>query len=106
MEFNTAIEFISVRARAMKPVAIRGAMAAVRMPGSKLKARIESLGLTSDVCIAAFNTQSQHVISGTEAAVQRVIDNLSGSGVRCTRLNVNQGEVASYLRAGTVLSMT
>ena len=66
-------------------------MAAIRAPEALIVKRIASLSLSKSVVIAAYNTSTQHVISGDEDAVKLLIDDLSKDSIKGTILSVNQG---------------
>nr|WGJ61594.1 polyketide synthase 1 [Sanghuangporus sanghuang] len=92
MEFNTALEFVIVRSNAMRPERTNGGiMAAIRAPAEPIKKRIAALGLSEVVSIAAFNSDTQHVVSGDEQAVRKLVDDLAKKSIKATILSVNQG---------------
>ena len=77
MSFETALEFVIVRANAMRPENTAGGlMAAVRSPVEPILERIVALGLKDTVSIAAYNADMQHVVSGDAASVRTLVKSL------------------------------
>ena len=92
MDFETALDFVIVRSNAMRPEKTDGGiMAAIRAPADPIKKRIAALGLSMSVSIAAFNSETQHVVSGDEKAVRKLVDDLAKKSIKATILSVNQG---------------
>ena len=92
MDFKTALEFIVVRSNAMRPeFTIGGLMAAIRAPVAPIIKRTNALSLNSSVTIAAYNSDTQNVVSGDEASVRKLVDDLSIRSIKGTILSVNQG---------------
>lgn len=93
MDFETALEFVVVRSNAMRPENTNGGlMAAIRAPAEPIKKRIAALGLAESVTIAAYNSDTQHVVSGDEQAVRKLVDDLAKKSIKGTVLSVNQGK--------------
>nr|AKE48477.1 putative water-soluble melanin synthase [Inonotus obliquus] len=92
IEFDVALEFVVARSNAMRPERTNGGlMAAIRAPVEPINKRIAALGLSDVVTIAAFNTNTQHVVSGDEEAVRKLVDDLAKKSIKATVLSVNQG---------------
>lgn len=92
MEFSTALEFVVARSNAMRPERTNGGlMAAIRAPADPIKKRISALGISDLVTIAAYNSDTQHVVSGEEQAVRTLVDDLAKKSIKGTVLSVNQG---------------
>ncbi|KAH8110239.1 hypothetical protein DFH11DRAFT_1514493 [Phellopilus nigrolimitatus] len=92
MDFRKALDFVVVRSNAMRPELTNGGiMAAIRSPFEPIMKRISALGLSSLVTIAAYNSDTQHVVSGDEQAVRKLVADLSAKGIKGTVLPVNQG---------------
>lgn len=94
MDFQKALDFVVVRSNAMRPELTNGGiMAAIRSPFEPIMKRISALGLSSLVTIAAYNSDTQHVVSGDEQAVRKLVADLSAKGIKGTVLPVNQGSL-------------
>ncbi|THH06897.1 hypothetical protein EW145_g3760, partial [Phellinidium pouzarii] len=92
MSFRVALEFVVVRANAMRPERTNGGlMAAIRAPAEPIIKRITALGLSASVTIAAFNADTQHVVSGDAEAIRKLVDDLAAKAIKGTVLSVNQG---------------
>ncbi|THH03281.1 hypothetical protein EW145_g6382 [Phellinidium pouzarii] len=92
LDFRTALEFVVVRANAMRPELMKGGlMAAVRAPVELIMKEVEELGLETFVTIAAYNAETQQVVSGDAESVRKLVDGLSAKEIKSTVLPVNQG---------------
>lgn len=94
MSFETALDFVIVRANAMRPENTNGGlMAAVRSTVEPILERISALGLKESLSIAAYNADMQHVVSGEAGSVRTLVNDLSSKNVKATVLSVTQGTV-------------
>ncbi|MEP7311426.1 MAG: type I polyketide synthase [Pseudomonadota bacterium] len=82
-----AAALITARGRLMGALPRNGAMAAVMADETRLAAVLQRGG--PDVVIAAINGPANTVISGPEAALQSVLQDLAAQGIKATRLNVS-----------------
>ncbi|KAI5117731.1 hypothetical protein M0805_002076 [Coniferiporia weirii] len=103
MNFSTALEFVIVRANAMRPEHTDGGlMAALRAPVEPINKRIAALGLSKTVSIAAYNSDTQNVVSGDAQSVRRLVDDLTAKAIKGTILPVNQGFHSQCIDAALV----
>ena len=99
MTFESALEFVIVRANAMRPENTNGGlMAAIRSTAEPILERIAALGLSETLSIAAYNADMQHVVSGDAVSVRAIVDDLSKQNVKATVLSVTQGILPRFLR--------
>jgi len=84
MGLEEALRLVSKRGEMMQEA--RGAMVAVMMSEVEVKERIDGSGLS----IAAVNGPQQVVISGADAAVEKLIEGLQKEGKVSKRLNARQ----------------
>ncbi|KAI5117734.1 hypothetical protein M0805_002079 [Coniferiporia weirii] len=103
MNFSTALEFVIVRANAMRPERTDGGlMAALRAPAEQIERQIATLDLSMTVTVAAYNSDTQHVVSGDAQSVHRLVDDLAAKSIKGTILPVNQGFHSQCIDAALV----
>ncbi|MGW4873817.1 type I polyketide synthase, partial [Streptomyces chartreusis] len=84
LELGDAVRLVAARARLMQALPEGGAMVAVESSEAEI-----SGWLVDGAVIAAVNSPTANVVSGTEAAVQTVGDRAREAGRRTTRLKVS-----------------
>ena len=78
---------ITARARLMAALPPAGAMVAVQASEAQVQQALAPY--TAQVAIAAVNAPTNTVISGEQAAVQQMVDQLKQDGIKCTALKVS-----------------
>ncbi|WP_165360758.1 type I polyketide synthase [Candidatus Chloroploca sp. Khr17] len=87
MSLEDGLRLIAVRGRLMQSLPPGGAMAAIFAPLEQVQAAVEPYATT--LAIAAANGPEHTVISGAVAAVEAVMEQFGGAGVRVQRLVVS-----------------
>lgn len=99
ISFGLALNFIILRARAMRPDPQRPAcMAAIAASSEVISQKLTQLNVEQAVVIAVQNGEESHVISGDTWAIDKFLVSCHEDGTRTTKLNVEQGQcVLGYL---------
>jgi acyl transferase domain-containing protein/SAM-dependent methyltransferase len=87
LEPEDAVRLVAARGRLMQALPAGGAMAAVFAPEARVREALAPWAAAAE--IAAVNSPSNVVVSGTAAAVRGVTDALGAAGVRSERLRVS-----------------
>ena len=95
--FNAALEFVVRRARALRPDPNRPAgMAAVAASSNVVMNFVRNLFLDDRLTISVHNSEESVVVSGSLDAIERLVSQVKGAGLKATKLDVNQGECVWY----------
>ncbi|AGL16003.1 modular polyketide synthase [Actinoplanes sp. N902-109] len=81
LSLGDACRLVSARARLMQALPPGGAMAAINAPEAEVR--------TDDISIAAVNSPDSVVISGSEEAIERVVEHWRARGTRVRNLRVS-----------------
>ena len=68
-------------------------MGAVAASEERVDHYIDKLGLRDLVAIAVYNGTEAHVVSGNLKAIETLLAAVKRDGLRCTKLNVDQGMI-------------
>jgi malonyl CoA-acyl carrier protein transacylase len=81
-------------------------MAAIQATEDRIAQYIQTLKLNDRVAIAVYNGSDAHVVSGELKAVEGLMIAAKRDGLRCTKLNVDQGMLIRlyFLRLRSCLS--
>ncbi|MGB2572479.1 SDR family NAD(P)-dependent oxidoreductase [Micromonospora citrea] len=82
-----AARVVALRSRAIRALAGHGAMASVALPADTVRERIARHG--DRIAVAAVNGPAAVVVSGEEAAVAELLDELAADGARVRRIAVD-----------------
>lgn len=92
MDLSVGLQLVASRAQAMRPNPEKpGSMASIATTFQAIQQRIEELQLPQEVVVAVFNTPSSHVVSGTNSAVEKLLQSFKDTGTMARKLNVDQG---------------
>ena len=92
--FEVGLQFAVVRARLLRANPSNPAgMAAVAASEERIDHYIDSLGLRGLLAIAVYNGAEAHVVSGNLKAIETLLVAVKRDGLRCTKLNVDQGMI-------------
>ena len=97
LTFGDACAVAFHRGRTMDLASSRGAMLAVGLSVEEIRPKIN--GLENELAIAAINGPSSLTLSGSEAAINRLFDQLSAAGVFCRKLKVEYAFHSSQMDA-------
>ena len=86
LSLEDALRLVQIRGRLMQQASGRGAMAAVALPGDAAARRVDK---GFDLSIAAANGPDASTVSGTPAAVRKLVAELTAEGVFCRELGVD-----------------
>jgi len=92
--FEVGLQFAVVRAKLLRANPSNPAgMAAVAASEERIDHYIDSLGLRDLLAIAVYNGAEAHVVSGNLKAIETLLVAVKRDGLRCTKLNVDQGMI-------------
>ncbi|KAF9473131.1 ketoacyl-synt-domain-containing protein [Pholiota conissans] len=90
--FDIGLQFAVQRAKLLRADPTRPAgMVAIQATEDRVAQYIQKLGLGGRVSIAVYNASDAHVVSGELKAVEGLLAAAKRDGLRCTKLNVDQG---------------
>ena len=89
LTLDQAARVIVARSRAQAPLRGHGTMAVVGLSGEAAQARIDELGLTGQVSVAAENSRQTTTVSGTAEALKQLQTELRASGVSYIALDLD-----------------
>lgn len=89
---ETGLSFAVERAKLLRAEPSRPAgMAAIQATEDRVVQYIQKLSVQDRVAIAVYNGPDAHVISGEMKAIESIMVAAKRDGMRCTKLNVDQG---------------
>ncbi|TFK38563.1 hypothetical protein BDQ12DRAFT_116355 [Crucibulum laeve] len=92
LTFDQGLQFVVKRAHLLRADPENpGGMAAIAETEDVIMGYIDSLELGDELALAVYNGSKSHVISGSLAAVERLVAAVKSDGLRATKLNVDQG---------------
>ncbi|KAF8953963.1 acyl transferase domain-containing protein [Flammula alnicola] len=90
--FEVGLQFVVERAKLLRADPAHPAgMVAIQASEERISRYIQNLGLADRFAIAVYNGPEAHVVSGEMKAVESLMTAAKRDGLRCTKLNVDQG---------------
>lgn len=97
-DFETGLRIVRKRGELMAAASGGGMAAVLGLSAAQIREKLDG-GNYADIDIANFNTPSQTVVAGTKEAVNRLLKDFDGQGIKIVPLNVSAPFHSRYMQA-------